>query len=250
MKNKAFTVIACLILVVAIAIPGTLALSTDAAGSQTNAAAEVPATPENPAAPENPVTPEKPAETETPSEKPAEVPTVEMPTEEVPTPGEQPAEEPSKQPEQPAEGTPAPSETKCTCGAAEGEAHKEGCPLYAAPAEPEKPAENKHIESCFDECTDKECKCGCHLFARIMACKTLDEIWAVIEVASDEALSALTDEQNAAIDAKIKALEPAPAPAIVVEQSVEQTVPSEIYYPTVNYTDVAPFGEPVSGSHS
>ena len=33
---------------------------------------------------------------------------------------------------------PTEPEKTCTCGAAEGEAHKEGCPLYVAPAEPEK----------------------------------------------------------------------------------------------------------------
>lgn len=198
MKNKAFAVIACLVLVVAMAIPGTLALSTDTDSSQTNATAEVPATPETPA-----------------------------------------------------EETPAPSETPkaCTCGAAEGEAHQEGCPLYVAPAEPEKPADSTHIDGCSDNCTDENCQCGCHLFDRIMACRTLDEIWAIFEEATDDAIAALTDEQNAQIDAKIAALEPAPAPAIVIEQSNDETVPSEIVYPTVNYTCVAPFGEPVTGGH-
>ena len=207
MKNKAFAVIACLVLVVAMAIPGTLAISTDTGSSQTNTTAEVPTTPE--------VT-------------------------ETPTPSEQPAEE-----------TPMPSETpkKCTCGAAEGEAHLEGCPLYVAPAEPEKPAESTHIDGCSDDCADESCQCGCHLFNKIMACKTLDEIWAIFEEATDEAIAALTDEQNAQIDAKIAVLEPVPAPAIVVEQSNDETVPSEIVYPTVNYTYVAPFGEPVTGGH-
>ena len=56
-----------------------------------------------------------------------------------------------------AEGTkpaesPKPSETEtetkktCTCGAAEGEAHKEGCPLYTAPEAPAEP--------------EKTCTCG------------------------------------------------------------------------------------------
>ena len=48
--------------------------------------------------------------------------------------------------------SPKPSETEpetkktCTCGAAEGEAHKEGCPLYTAPAAPTEP--------------EKTCTCG------------------------------------------------------------------------------------------
>lgn len=68
----------------------------------------------------------------------------------------------------------APAETKktCTCGAAEGEAHKEGCPLYtAAPAETKKTctcgvAEGEaHKEGCplyvtASGETEKTCTCG------------------------------------------------------------------------------------------
>ena len=142
---------------------------------------------------------------------------------------------------------PAPSATpaQCTCGAAEGEAHKEGCPLYAKPV----PDDFKHMGTCTKDCTDAECKCPCHLFNKIMACTTLEEIWAAFDEASDETVNALTDEQNAQIDAKIEALEPAPAPAVVIEESNEETVPSEIVYGTVNYTFVAPFGDPVTGGH-
>lgn len=143
--------------------------------------------------------------------------------------------------------SPAPSATpaQCTCGAAEGEAHKEGCPLYAKPA----PDDFKHMGTCTKDCTDAECKCPCHLFNKIMACTTLEEIWAAFDEASDETVNALTDEQNEQIDAKIEALEPAPAPAVVIEESNEETVPSEIVYGTVNYTFVAPFGDPVTGGH-
>ncbi len=143
--------------------------------------------------------------------------------------------------------SPAPSATpaQCTCGAAEGEAHKEGCPLYAKPA----PDDFKHMGTCTKDCTDAECKCPCHLFNKIMACTTLDDVWAAFDEASDETVNALTDEQNEQIDAKIEALEPAPAPAVVIEESNEETVPSEIVYGTVNYTFVAPFGDPVTGGH-
>ena len=143
--------------------------------------------------------------------------------------------------------SPAPSATpaQCTCGAAEGEAHKEGCPLYVKPA----PDDFKHMGTCTKDCTDAECKCPCHLFNKIMACTTLEEIWAAFDEASDETVNALTDEQNEQIDAKIEALEPAPAPAVVIEESNEETVPSEIVYGTVNYTFVAPFGDPVTGGH-
>ena len=217
MKNrKGFALIISLVLVIGIVLPGTLALSTDQAATN----GELTVTEETPTP--TPEVTETPTPTEEP--KPTETP--------VPSETEKPAE------------TEAPKE--CTCSAAEGEAHKEGCPLYAAP---EKPADPSHIDVCSDDCTDADCKCTCHLMKKIMACTTLDDIWAAFDEASDETVNALTDEQNAQIDAKIEALEPAPAPAVVIEESDEETVPSEIVYRTVNYTNVAPFGDPVTGGH-
>ena len=104
-----------------------------------------------------------------------------------------------------------------------------------------------HIDSCSDDCAETHCKCACHLFNKIMACTTLDEIWTAFDNASDETIDALTDKQNAKIDAKIKALEPAPVPAVAVEEGNEKTVQSDVVYRTVNYTFVAPFGDPVTG---
>lgn len=217
MKNrKGFALIISLVLVIGVVLPGTLALSTDQAATN----GELTVTEETPTP--TPEVTETPTPTEEP--KPTETP--------VPSETEKPAE------------TEAPKE--CTCSAAEGEAHKEGCPLYAAP---EKPADPSHIDICSDDCTDADCKCTCHLMKKIMECKTLDDIWAAFDEASDETVNALTDEQNAQIDAKIEALEPAPAPAVVIEESDEETVPSEIVYRTVNYTNVAPFGDPVTGGH-
>lgn len=217
MKNrKGFALIISLVLVIGIVLPGTLALSTDQAATN----GELTVTEETPTP--TPEVTETPTPTEEP--KPTETP--------VPSETEKPAE------------TEAPKE--CTCGAAEGEAHKEGCPLYVAP---EKPADPSHIDTCSDDCTDADCKCTCHLFNKIMACTTLEEMETVFDEASDETIDALTDEQNAQIDAKIEALEPAPAPEIVIKESSEKTVPSEIVYRTVNYTNVAPFGEPVTGGH-
>ena len=240
-KKKLFAVVISLALVIAVVLPGTLAVSTDQTSS--NGTIEVPTETTTPA----------PDTTETPAPEVTEVPT-ETPTEEPAktcTCDPQPAEgEAHKEgcplyaaPEQPAE-----AEKTCTCdpAPAEGEAHKEGCPLYVAP---EQPADPSHIDTCSDDCTDAECKCPCHLFNKIMACTTLDDIWAAFDEASDETVNALTDEQNAQIDAKIEALEPAPAPAVVIEESNEETVPSEIIYRTVNYTYVAPFGDPVTGGH-
>ena len=140
--------------------------------------------------------------------------------------------------------SPAPSATpaQCTCGAAEGEAHKEGCPLYAKPV----PDDFKHMDTCAKDCTDAECKCPCHLFNKIMACTTLEEIEAMIEAPPEDVLRSLSEEQIAQVEAHMEALMPAPLPAIVIEES-EPPVESEICRATVNYTDVAPFGEPVTG---
>lgn len=86
------------------------------------------------------------------------------------------------------------------------------------------------------------------LFDRLLACTVLDDIWAIMDAAGEDALDALTDDQWAQIDAKIEALEPEPAPAIVIEES-QPPVPSEVDYVMINYTNVAPLGDPVTGQH-
>ena len=163
------------------------------------------------------------------------------------TPTAQPTETatPSASPE--TSESPAPSATpaQCTCGAAEGEAHKEGCPLYVKPV----PDDFKHMDTCTKDCTDAECKCPCHLFNKIMACTTLEEIEAMIEATPEDVLRSLSEEQIAQVEAHMEALMPAPLPAIVIEKS-EPPVESEICRATVNYTDVAPFGEPVTGGEN
>lgn len=240
-KKKLFAVVISLALVIAVVLPGTLAVSTDQTSS--NGTIEVPTETTTPA-PDTTETP-APEGTEAPAETPTEEPAKTCTCDPQPAEGEAHKEGCPlyAAPEQPAE-----AEKACTCdpAPAEGEAHKEGCPLYVAP---EKPADPSHIDTCSDDCTDADCKCPCHLFDKIMACTTLDDIWAAFDEASDETVNALTDEQNAQIDAKIEALEPAPAPAVVIEESNEETVPSEIVYRTVNYTFVAPFGDPVTGGH-
>lgn len=168
----------------------------------------------------------------------------------------------------------AEAEKVCTCdpAPAEGQAHAESCPLYQAPsapadpdaetktqdgdkpADPEPPADPvdpacQHIEACSDTCEDETCKCPCHLYKKIMACATLDEIWEIVDAASEEELNALTEEQRKAIEAKIEALEPEPLPAVVIDNTVEATVQSEIVTPSRNVTNVAPFLAPVEGAH-
>ena len=186
--------------------------------------------------------------------------------------------------------TAAPAETKktCTCGVAEGEAHKEDCPLYAAPvdsaevgksAEPPAPEDgdkapedlkctcepqrgegephettcplyegDKHIEGCADDCKDPECECGCHLFDKIMACTDVVSVWKLLDAATEEELKALTEEQRTRIEAKIEELEPVPETVAAEENSVEMPVQSEVVYPSKSFTYVAPFKQPVQGA--
>ena len=215
MKNKkGFALIISLVLVIGVVLPGTLALSTDQAATngELTVAEETP-TP-TPEVTETPTPTEEPKPTETP----------------VPSETEKPAE------------TEAPKE--CTCGAAEGEAHKEGCPLYVKPVSDA----SKHIDTCTEGCTGEDCKCPCHLFDRLMACQTLEEIEAIIKATPEDVLKSLSEEQVAQVEAYMDKLMPAPLPAIVIEES-EPPVESEIYRPTVNYTNVAPFGEPVTGGN-
>ena len=113
-----------------------------------------------------------------------------------------------------------------------------------------KPVSNasKHIDTCTEGCTGEDCKCPCHLFDRLMACQTLEEIETIIKATPEDVLKSLSEEQVAQVEAYMDSLMPAPLPAIVIEES-EPPVESEIYRPTVNYTNVAPFGEPVTGGN-
>ena len=239
-KKKLFAVVISLALVIAVVLPGTLAVSTDQTSS--NGTIEVPTETTTPA----------PDTTETPAPEGTEAPT-ETPTEEPAktcTCDPQPAEgEAHKEgcplyaaPEQPAE-----AEKTCTCdpAPAEGEAHKEGCPLYVAP---EKPAAPSHIDTCSDDCTDAECKCPCHLFNKIMACTTLDQVWAIMDRMTDEQWDTLSEAQMDAIDQLIARLDMQLVP-VQPEADNNPQIESEIIYPTVTYTYVAPFGDPVTGGH-
>ncbi|MBS6396744.1 MAG: hypothetical protein KH452_06290 [Clostridiales bacterium] len=143
----------------------------------------------------------------------------------------------------------APVEPTCTCGTEDG-THTEDCALYAAPVEPALPEEPAHIDTCSEDCTGDGCDCSCHelsLFERIMNCETLEELFDIADAAPEEELLALTDEENAEIEAKIAALEPEPLPPVVLEDCVNESVISEIIYPAVNFDNVAPFGAPVEG---
>ena len=143
----------------------------------------------------------------------------------------------------------APAVPVCSCGTEDG-THTEGCPLYVTPAEPVPAEGSSHIDTCVEGCTGENCDCSCHelsLFERLMACETLDEMFAIVDETPEAELMALTEEENAQIEAKIAALEPEPLPPVVLEECENETVISEIIYPAVNFDNVAPFGAPVEG---
>ena len=238
-KKKLFAVVISLALVIGVVLPGTLALSTDQTSS--NGTIEVPTETTTPA-PDTTETP-VPEGTEAPAETPTEEPVKTCTCDPKPAEGEAHKEGCPLYvaPEQPAE-----AEKTCTCDPkpAEGETHREGCPLYVKPVS----NASKHIDTCTEGCTGEDCKCPCHLFDRLMACQTLEEIEAIIKATPEDVLKSLSEEQVAQVEAYMDKLMPAPLPAIVIEES-EPPVESEIYRPTVNYTNVAPFGEPVTGGN-
>ena len=183
------------------------------------------------------------------------------------TPEAKPETQPNPE-QKPDEQKPA-EEKKCTCDPqpGEGEGHKEGCPLYVAPQQPAeeksctcepKPGEGEahktdcplfqHLETCGEKCTGENCKCPCHLFDQLMACKTVEEMETLIAATDEKVLLLLSDAQVAKVEAHMESLMPAPLPPIVIEES-DPPVESEIYTPTVNYTTVAPFVGPVSGGN-
>ena len=92
-----------------------------------------------------------------------------------------------------------------------------------------------------------EPEAGSSLFERLMACTTLEELFALIDETPEEQLMQLCESQVAEVEAKIAALEPEPLPSVEIEESSDEPVPSEIIYPTVNFDDVAPLGDPVVG---
>lgn len=130
----------------------------------------------------------------------------------------------------------------CNCESKDG-THAEACPCYVAPTTEEKPA---HIEICTDDCTVEVCVCLCHLVKKIVASESLDQIWAIMDNMTEEQWNGLSEKQYEEIDNRIAALcvvvDDTPQPEIS-----EPAVESEVIFPTVNFTKVAPFGAPVTG---
>lgn len=258
MKHKVLAIVVSLVLIMSMVLPGTLAVSVDedgAASVLTVDSAEQTETTEADV-PTAGSTPTPIGTTDTPKEEAPEVKTV---TEEkkcncTPVDGvhantcplyEAPKTEEKTGDTQP----PAEPEKKCTCGATDG-THTTECALYV------KPQEIKSEETKSEETTpttppvtetQPQDPAITALFDQLMACTTLDELFTLADKTPEEQLLALTDEQNAQIEAKIAALEPEPLPPVVIGETKDEPVTSEIIYPTVNFDKVAPFGAPVGG---
>lgn len=253
MKHKVLAIVVSLVLIMSMVLPGTLAVSVDEDGASStltvNSAEQTETT--EAGVPTAGSTPTPIGTTDTPKEEAPEVKTV---TEEkkcncTPVDGvhantcplyEAPKTEEKTGDTQP----PAETEKKCTCGATDG-THTTECALYVKPQET-KSEETAPTTPPVTE-TQPQDPAVTALFDQLMACKTLDELFTLADKTPEEQLLALTDEQNAQIEAKIAALEPEPLPPVVIGETKDEPVTSEIIYPTVNFDKVAPFGAPVGG---
>lgn len=154
--------------------------------------------PENLQNPENPENPAKSSENSENPENPAqssvnpENPENPAQTSENPENPQNPEEsENSKNPENPENPEQQPEEEKeCTCGAAEGEAHKVDCPLYEAPECTCGAAEGQpHKEDCpLYEAPEAEDYTD--LFNRFLAAQTYEEFDAIYQELTEEVRTA------------------------------------------------------------
>lgn len=253
MKHKVLAIVVSLVLIMSMVLPGTLAVSVDEDGAASVLTVDPVEQKETTEAgvPTAGSTPTPIGTTDTPKEEAPEVKTV---TEEkkcncTPVDGvhantcplyEAPKTEEKTGDTQP----PAETEKKCTCGATDG-THTAECDLYVKPQEI-KSEETTPTTPPVTE-TQPQDPAITALFDQLMACTTLDELFTLADKTPEEQLLALTDEQNAQIEAKIAALEPEPLPPVVIGETKDEPVTSEIIYPTVNFDKVAPFGAPVGG---
>ena len=200
--KKVFALVLSLALLLGIAVPGTLAMDADPTAESTAAATEatVPAT------------------------------TAETTTATVETTA--PAGETKSKTEDDVSAAQA-ADTAATTAATEAT-------TPATPEETKAPETPAHIETCSDTCTTEGCKCPCHLYNKLMAAKSIEEMDAIFERTEEALLKALTEAQWEKIDAHYCEIEPAPAPAVVIEVS-DPPVASEIVSVTKNFAKVAPF---------
>lgn len=239
-RNQLLNLLAVIVVLAMLTLPATLAFSEEESQEQTTSE---PAQTESEA-----VETAKAGEFET-NEPAEEMQAGETPPEET---GETESEN-SAQTEQIAEPEQTePEETEPEETEPEGTELEETKPEETEPEETEpeetEPEEQDtqivHLDSCTEDCGMKDCECPCHtLLERILACTTLEEIYDLLNSASEEELNALTEDELDQIDAYMAFLIP---PAIVIAQS-DPLTGSEIVVPPVNVTYVAPFRAPVEG---
>ena len=195
--------------------------------------------PENPQNPENPENPAKSSENPENPENPAQ--TSENP--ENPEKPENP-ENPEQQPKEEKECTCGAAEgeahkadcplyvaPECTCGAAEGEAHKVGCPLYEAPECTCGAAEGQpHKEDCpLYEAPEAEDYTD--LFNRFLAAQTYEEFDAIYQELTEEVRTAFAAWLTE--NGKMEALQAHLSQLYIVDEPQEEE-------PIVPFTNVGP----------
>ena len=241
-KKKLIAAVICLVLVITAALPGTLAVSADAASSDGTISV---ATPETAQTPDDSVVTDN-AAPQSESETPAEPKTCTCD----PAPAEGEAHKEGcplyVAPEKPAE---EPKTCTCDPAPAEGEAHKEGCPLYVAP---EKPTEEEKVCTCDPTPADGEAHLeGCPLYVKpteenpfkelydkLMAAASMVEFTEICAAYTDDDLEqfekwVVENEMLDSLQSHINVISPAP------------TMPE-----TVVFTDAGPFMPPVEVADS
>lgn len=108
------------------------------------------------------------------------------------------------------------------------------------------PEQTGDVCQCGGSCGNEACVCVCHVVEKLLRTTDVEEFYTIMENMTPEQIASLTQRHIQLLDEHLAAIEPQPAPAIVLEES-EPPVPSVIETPTVNYTNVAPFGDPVTG---
>lgn len=204
--------------------------------------------PENPQNPENPENPAKSSENPENPENPAQ-------TSENPENPQNPEEsENSKNPENPENPEQQPEEEKeCTCGAAEGEAHKVDCPLYEAPECTCGAAEGEAHKVDCPLYVAPECTCGAaegephkedcplyeapeaedytDLFNRFLAAQTYEEFDAIYQELTEEVRTAFAAWLTE--NGKMEALQAHLSQLYIVDEPQEEE-------PIVPFTNVGP----------
>lgn len=241
-KKKLLCLVLSLALLLGSVVPSALAEEAEAPAPESTAVSSVPSDepdvmPEPSADPDaTPVPSAEPDATAEPSADPDATPESSADPDTTPEPSADPdtTPEPAADPDATAEPSAEPDATP------EPSADPDATPEPSA-----------HAPGCAEDCTGEGCACGCHqpgLYEQLMACASLQELDTVLDAADEAELDALTEEQLAQLEAHIHALEPAPLPAVELQNTTGTAVPSEIVHPTVSFAQVAPLGEPVTGS--